>query len=146
MCMHLEPIKSEVSQTEGQTLCSNTDVWNLEKWYWWTYLQARNRDVDAEKGHVNVVKGRGMGGTGRLGLTYIHYHVWNRQLVGSCCIITGSSNRCSVMTWSGGMGEGESFKREGIYVYVWLIHFAVQQWLIQRCTAIILQLKKGINI
>ena len=39
-----------------------------------------------------------------------------------------NSNRGSVSTWRGGMGRemGGSFKREGIYVYIWLIHFAVQ--------------------
>ena len=40
---------------------------------------------------------------------------------------TGSSARCSVMTQRGGMGKemGGSFKREGIYVYLWLIHVEV---------------------
>ena len=23
-------------------------IWNLERWYWWTYLQDSNRDVDIE--------------------------------------------------------------------------------------------------
>ena len=31
------------------------------------------------------------------------------------------------------------FRRDGIYVYIWLIHFIVQQKLIQHCKAIILQ-------
>ena len=26
----------------------NAYVWNLEKWYWWTYLQDRNRDAGIE--------------------------------------------------------------------------------------------------
>ena len=33
------------------------------------------------------------------------------------------------------------FKREGTYVYLWLIHVDVRQKLIQYCKAIILQLK-----
>ena len=35
-----------------------------------------------------------------------------------------NSNRGSVSTWRGGMGRGmeRRFKREGIYVYLWLIH------------------------
>ena len=37
---------------------------------------------------------------------------------------------------------GGRFKREGIYVYVQLIHFVVQQELTQYCKAIILQLKE----
>ena len=39
-------------------------------------------------------------------------------------------------------GVGGRCKREGIYVYMQLIHFAVQQKLIQGCKAILLQLKK----
>ena len=37
---------------------------------------------------------------------------------------SGNSNRGSVSIWSGGMGleMGGRFKREGIYVYLWLIH------------------------
>ena len=32
---------------------------------------------------------------------------------------------------------GEKSKQEGVYVYVWLIHFAIQQKLIQHCKATI---------
>ena len=40
---------------------------------------------------------------------------------------SGNSNRGSVSTWRGGMRRemGGSFKREGIYVYLWLIHVEV---------------------
>ena len=38
-----------------------------------------------------------------------------------------NSNRGSVSTYRGGMGRkmGDRFKREGIYVYLWLIHVEV---------------------
>ena len=42
--------------------------------------------------------------------------------------------------WTG-VGVGRRFKREEIYVYLWLIHIVVQQKLTQHCKAIILQLK-----
>ena len=29
-------------------------MWNLEKWYKWTYLQSRNRDTDVENEHMNT--------------------------------------------------------------------------------------------
>ena len=35
----------------------------------------------------------------------------------------------------------ERFKREGMYLYLWLIHTVVQQKQTQHCKAIILQLK-----
>ena len=40
---------------------------------------------------------------------------------------SGNSNRGSVSTWRGEMGRetGGRFKREGIYVYLWLIHVEV---------------------
>ena len=36
-------------------------------------------------------------------------------------------------------------KEEGIYVYMWLVRFAVQQKLTQNCRAAILQFKKQTN-
>ena len=35
----------------------------------------------------------------------------------------------------------ERLQREGIYIYLWLIHVVVQQKLIKHCKAIILKLK-----
>ena len=43
-----------------------------------------------------------------------------------------------------GWGGGRS-QREGIYIYIELIHFIVQQELTQHCKAIILQFKKKTN-
>ena len=39
----------------------NTYIWNLEKWYWWTYFQGRHRDADIENRLVDIV-GEGEGG------------------------------------------------------------------------------------
>ena len=45
--MNLELIiESEVSQKDKKMPYINAYIWNLEKWYWWTYLQGRNRDTD----------------------------------------------------------------------------------------------------
>ena len=51
---------------------------------------------------------------------------------------SGNSDRGSVSTWRGRMGRemGEGFRREGIYVYIWLIHVEVGQ---KTTKAIILQ-------
>ena len=51
-------------------------------------------------------------------------------------------NQCSATTWRGGMGWGGRFRREGTYVYLWLIHVVVRQKPIQHYKAIILQIKK----
>ena len=41
--VHAEWSKSE---REKQILRVNAYMWNLEKWYRWTYLQSRNKDTD----------------------------------------------------------------------------------------------------
>ena len=46
-------------------------MWNLERQYKQTYLQGRNRDIDVEKEHVGVERGR-EGVDGRWRSTYIH--------------------------------------------------------------------------
>ena len=64
-------IQSEVNQKEKNKYC----MWSLEKWYRWSYLQSRNRDTDVEnKCILWIPRGKvGVGGTGRLALTYICY-------------------------------------------------------------------------
>ena len=50
---------------------------------------------------------------------------------------TGNSTQYSIMTYM-----GKEWKKEWIYVNVWLTHFALQQKLTQHCKSIRLQLKK----
>ena len=52
---HTEWSKSE---REKQILYINTYMWNLEKWYRWSYLQSRNRDTDVENKCMDT-KGEG---------------------------------------------------------------------------------------
>ena len=56
---------------------------------------------------------------------------------------SGNSNQGSVTISRGGMGRelGGRFKREGIYVYLWVIQVDVWQKPTQYYKAIILQLK-----
>ena len=42
------------SERERHILYINECIWSLEKWYWWTHLQGRNRDADAEDGLATV--------------------------------------------------------------------------------------------
>ena len=60
--------------------------------------------------------------TWKLTLPYVKQIANRNLLYGS-----GNSNKGSVSTWMGGMGRemGGRFKREGIYVYLWLIHVEV---------------------
>ena len=55
----------------------------------------------------------------------------------------GGSSRCFVTAWKGGMGgvggEMRGGGDEGTCVYVWLIHFVVEQGLTHHCGEIVLQ-------
>ena len=56
----------------------------------------------------------------------------------------GNPKQCSVITQRGEMGRG--FKKEGTYVYLWLIHADVWQKSSQYCKVIIFQLKIKLNL
>ena len=43
------------SEREKQMSYVNAYIWNLENWYWWTYLHGSNRDTDVEDGLVDTV-------------------------------------------------------------------------------------------
>ena len=49
------------SESQKQMLCINAYMWNLEKWYWWTYMLGKNRDVDIQNRLMDTV-GEGEGG------------------------------------------------------------------------------------
>ena len=63
--MNLEPvIQTEVSQKEENKYHILTHIGNLEKWYWWTYLQGSSGDEDTENRLVDTVR-EGESGTNR---------------------------------------------------------------------------------
>ena len=78
------------SEREKQISYINAYVWNLEKLYWWTHLQRRNRAADIENRLVNTA-GEGEGGqTEKVTWTHTQYHVEYRRLVGNCYITQGA--------------------------------------------------------
>ena len=60
------------SEREKQVSYINTYVLNLEKWYWWTYLQDRNRGMDTDNSLVDIVGVRR--GEGKLREKYWHIY------------------------------------------------------------------------
>ena len=67
---------SEWNKSEREKI-QNIDAytWNLEKLYWWTYFQDRNRDIDIENRLTDTV-GAGEDGTiEKVSLKYIRYHM-----------------------------------------------------------------------
>ena len=71
--MNLEPsIQWSQSEREKQTYIGiNTYIWNLERRYWWAYLEGSNGDADTDNRLVDTV-GKGEGGTN---LKNIHYQM-----------------------------------------------------------------------
>ena len=47
------------SEREKQTSYINAYMWNLEKWYRWSYLQSRNGDRDVENKCMDTKGGKG---------------------------------------------------------------------------------------
>ena len=39
---------TELSESEKQLSYTNTYIWNLERWYWWNYLQGSNGGTNIE--------------------------------------------------------------------------------------------------
>ena len=64
--------------------------------------------------------------------------------MGACCTAQGAQLRDDLERWDG--AAGGRYKKEGIYVYIWMIYFVVHQKLIQHCKAIILQFKIFLKI
>ena len=98
---------------------------------------------------------------GRLGLIYIHSVQFSRSVMSNSLqpheaqllckkqityknrlYSTGNSTQCS--GWPSFL-NGKAIKEEGMYVHMWLIHFAIQQKLTQHCKTILLQLKNFLN-
>ena len=55
---YLDPVIQceQIRKREKKKMFINTYIWNLEKWYWWTYFQGRNRDAEIENGLVDTVE------------------------------------------------------------------------------------------
>ena len=108
---------SQHTWKQGSVLV-NAYIWNLEKWYWWTYFQGRNRDADVKKGLVDTV-GEGEGGTKWESSIDIYTLLYGKQLVGSCYITQGAQlGNLWQPRWVGWVGwEGGSRGRVYVYSY-----------------------------
>ena len=52
--INLEPRVKKVRKRKTSYI--NACIWNLEKWYWWTYLQGRNRDSDIQNTLMDIAR------------------------------------------------------------------------------------------
>ena len=139
----LSPLKSDLVR-KRKISSINAYIWNLGKWYWWTYLQGGNTDTEAENGLVDTAE-KGEGGTNWENSIDINALPCVKQIASEKLLnSTRSSAQCSE-GWDRG-GVGRSLKRAEIHVYLWWIHNIVWQKQVQHCKAIILQLKINLKI
>ena len=144
--MNLEPIiEWSKSERERQILYINTSMWNLERWYWWTYLQGGLRDRDTRTDLWTWGEGTGEQTESSIKtetLPYVKldsqwkFAVWLRELK------SGALWQSRGVGW-GGRWEGRSRRRGHTYrtyTYLWLIHVDMWQKPSQYCKAIVLQL------
>ena len=81
-----------------QILYINACIWNVEKWYWWPYLQDRNKDADIENRLMNTAR-EGERGTNWESSIETYTLPCEKQLAsGKLLYNTGSSTQCCVTT------------------------------------------------
>ena len=117
------------SEREEQISYIKAYIWNLERWFWCTYLQGSNGDADLENRLVDSVR-EGEGGTNWESST--ETYIWNIHM-----IICQTDSQWEFAVWCKelkpnalwqpkGVGQvGGRFRTEGICVYLWLIHVNV---------------------
>ena len=119
---NLEPVtQSEGSQKEKSKCRILMHIYGIwKKWYRWTYLRGRNGDTDVENGLWTQWPKERAGRMEKVASTYILYHVWNRELVRSCCLTQGA--QLGTLWWPKmvGWGSGGRLKREMIYIYIYI--------------------------
>ena len=84
--------------------------------------------TDTDIGNRRVDSGRGGGGMSWKISFAINTPPCVKQIVGTCCRVKGAQpSACDDLEgWEGGW-EGGRYTREGICIYIELIHFIVQQ-------------------
>ena len=121
-CMSLEPI---IQSREKKLYIINTYIWNLERWYWWTYFQGSIGDTDRENTLVDTVRGRRGWDEWREQHGNIYTNICKIDSQWKFAIwLRGLNWRCSLTTWEVGCVGGGTEVQEGedLHVYLWLIH------------------------
>ena len=95
--------------SQRQILYINVYLWNLERWYWWTYLQGSDRDTDIENRHVDI--GRRGVGMDRESSMKAYTLTYVKQPVGT------HTGVCDSLEGWGMAGVGGRLKRKGTHIY-----------------------------
>ena len=93
------------SERERQILYINTYIWNLERRYWWSYMQGSKGDTDIKTDFWTQWEKARVGWFERIVLKHVHYHMWNRSPVQVRCRRQGAQGQCTGMTLRDKMGR-----------------------------------------
>ena len=108
---------TELKISPLQTMHGGFFTWNLERRYWWTYLQGRNGGTDRE--WTCELRGVEMvGQMERVALTYMHYHLQNRKLGWSC--LSGKGAQLGALWWPKRRVGGGFGGKWPMYTHGWL--------------------------
>ena len=121
--MNLEPaLQSDVkSEREKQISYINAYIWNLERWYGWTYLQGSSGDADTENRLVDTVGG-GDGGINWASSIETYTLPYMNQRASGTWLLWHRELNLVLSDNPKGWEVGGRFKKERVYVYLWLIH------------------------
>ena len=110
------------SKSEREKQYINAYTWNLERPYWWTYLQGSNGDTDLWEIRLVDTVEEGEGGMN----WNIYITIYKIDSNGNWLYDARSSNLvfCDNVEGWNGTGGGRVVQ-EGKYVYLWLIHVDV---------------------
>ena len=131
------------SERERQILCINAHTWNLERWYWQSYVQGSKGDTDVKNRLLDSV-GEGEGGIIWENSVEIYTSPYVKWIIrASLMHEAGTQSQCSGVAWRDRVrrGVGRGFRMEGTRVHPWPIHVDVWPNPPQYCKLIILQLK-----
>ena len=124
------------SDRERQISYINAYTWNLERWYWWSYVQGSKGDTDT-KNRLLDTAGEGAGGLiwERSTETYTSPYVKQITSGSLMCVIQGAQGQCCVATWRDGVGrEVGSAGRGHISAYgQFMLRYAKNQHNIVKC-------------
>ena len=128
-------------ERERQILYINAYIWNLERWYWQSYMQGNKGDPDIKDRLLDSVEGKGGMIWEESTDTYVTICKMDSQWKSD---VWCREPKASALWWPGGAGWGGrwgQFGRKRIQVCLWLIRVDVwlKPW--QYCKVIILQLK-----
>ena len=107
------------SQKEKQISCINAHIWNLERWYWWTYLKGSSGDAGTENRLVDMM-GEGEGGMTWESNVETYTSPYVKQIVGICCMMQETQTMlCDKLESWDGVGGGKEFQEGGdIYIHM----------------------------